>query len=181
MTCRGEGTIADPVPSRFRSTRLLSAAAEYQRLWEAEGERIVEEFAAATGLRFAEDAIDARVFEGVSQSNPLRLRASYDQETKLGTLIHELAHRLVRGGGRGAPGVDTPDRGQDSHELIDLFLFDVWTDLYGAGFFRRQVEIESQRRPMYREAWGVTLKLDREERSEKLQALLHTQRRVHTG
>lgn len=152
---------------------LVSAAAEYQRLWEAEGERIVEQLAAATGLRFTERAIDARVFEGVSRSDPLRLRASYDQETKLGTLIHELAHRLVQGRRVGsALDANGPDRERENHELIDLFLFDVWTDLYGLGFAQRQVEIESQRRPMYRATWRATLTLSRVARTEKLRAML---------
>jgi len=154
---------------------LVWAAAEYQRLWEAEGERIVSQLAAATGLRFVERAMDARVFEGVSQSDPLRLRASYDEETKLGTLIHELAHHLIRGRRvRSAVDANEPDRERENHELIDLFLFDVWTDLYGAGFAERQVEIESQRRPMYRAAWVATLTLGRVARAEKLRAVLGT-------
>jgi len=74
---------------------IVSAAAEYKRLWEAEGEKIVRQFATTTGLTFAVHAMDARMFEGTSQSDPNSLRASYDKETKLGTLIHELAHRLV--------------------------------------------------------------------------------------
>jgi hypothetical protein len=79
---------------------LVAAAADYQRLWDAEGRRIVERLAALTGLRFAERVINALVFDGPSHCHPLRLRAGYDGETKLGTLIHELCHRLLRGNRR---------------------------------------------------------------------------------
>ena len=40
------------------------------------------------------------------------LRASYAEETKRGTLVHELAHRLA---------ADVPFKG-DHHELIFLFV-----------------------------------------------------------
>jgi hypothetical protein len=151
---------------------LVIATAEYRRLWDAHGDKVVEELAAATGLRFAEATLDAVVFEGMSQSHPLRLRASYDGETKLATLIHELAHRLVHGHARQGVDPDGPDQQRQSHELIDLFLFDVWADLYGEAFARRQVDTESQRRSLYRDAWHVTLELDRASRAAKLRSLL---------
>jgi len=153
---------------------LTLAAAEYQGLWEAQGHRVVQQLAAATGLSFAETVIDATVFEGTSQSHPLRLRASYDRETKLAYLIHELAHRLVQGHARLSVARDGADQQRQSHELIDLFLFDVWADLYGEAFARRQVDIESQRRSLYRDAWQVSLELDRASRAAKLRSLLRT-------
>lgn len=154
----------------------MAAAADYQRLWDAQGARIVGRLAALTGLRFAEGPLDALVFEGVSRSHPLRLRASYDEDTKLGTLIHELAHRLVDGHRARVTSLQ-PRRDRDEHELIYLFLFDLWADLYGEAFARRQVEAESQRRPMYREAWEATLKMDREARAATLRTLIEAPRR----
>jgi len=151
---------------------LARAAAEYRRLWEAHGDDVIEKLAAATGLRFPEPALDAVVFEGMSQSHPLRLRASYDNETKLATLIHELAHRLVHGHARPSVASDQPSQERQNHELIDLFLFDVWADLYGEAFAKRQVEIESERRPMYRDAWHVALAIDPASRAAKLRGLL---------
>ena len=64
------------------------------------------------------------------------LRASYPTETKRGTLVHELAHRLA---------ADVPFKG-DHHELIFLFVYDVWVDLWGQPFADDQVRIESLRK-----------------------------------
>jgi hypothetical protein len=128
------------------------------------------------GLAFAETLIEAVVFEGPSQSNPLRLRASYDPEAKRGTLVHELAHRLIRGNRTrlGLPPYQ-PGRERENHELTDLFLFDVWSDLYGEPFARRRVEAESRWQPFYGEAWEAILALDRGARAAKLAELLRRQ------
>jgi hypothetical protein len=157
---------------------LTAAAAEYRRIWEADGSRIVQAFATATGLAFAEASIEAIVFEGPSQSNPLRLRASYDTEGKRGTLIHELSHRLIKGNRTrlGLPPYD-PTRERENHELIDLFLFDVWTDLYGEPFARRRVEAESRWQPLYCEAWIATLAMSRTERAAKMAKALRAEER----
>ena len=172
------------VEVRFRpesdQPALTLATGEYRDLWEAEGDRIIEQLAAATGLRFAETVIDAIVFEGMSRSHPLRLRASYDRETKLATLTHELAHRLIQGHTRPSVAPQPADQQRQSHELIDLFLFDVWADLYGEAFAERQVDIESQRRSVYRDAWQVTLELDRASRATKLRSLLSTSTRTRS-
>ena len=154
---------------------LVVAANEYQRLWDAEGDRIVEQLEAVTNLPFAERLINAIVFEGVSQSHPLCMRASYDAEAKRGGLIHELSHRLVRGNRvRLNLPLYRPGRQRENHELIDLFLFDAWADLYGEEFARRRADAES--RPpypvFYREAWGTALALDRAGRAAKLRSLL---------
>jgi hypothetical protein len=154
---------------------LMVAATEYQRLWDAEGGRIVEHFEIVTSLSFAERLINAIVFEGVSQSHPLCVRASYDAEAKRGGLIHELSHRLIRGNRvRLSLPPYRPERQRESHELIDLFLFDVWADLYGEEFARRRADVES--RPpfpaFYREAWETNLALDRPGRAAKFHSLL---------
>lgn len=172
MSANGQKIVEIRFHPESENPALVLATAEYRRLWEAHGAKVVEELAAATGLRFAEPTLDAVVFEGMSQSHPLRLRASYDHETKLATLIHELAHRLVHGHARRSVASDRHDQARQSHELIDLFLFDVWAELYGEAFAKRQVEVESRRRSLYREAWQATLALDRASRAAKLRGLL---------
>jgi len=144
---------------------IVSATAAYQELWDAHGDEIVRQLEARAGLQFAERDLDAQVHEGPSRSHPLTLRASYDRETKLGTLIHELADRLV---------VDAlpSARGLESHEVIYLFLFEVWTDLFGRAFAQRQVDVESRRRPLYAAAWRNVHAIDPTARAARLRALV---------
>lgn len=152
---------------------LVAAADDYAHLWQADGDQIVARLNGATGPTFVEEFINAIVFEGVSQSHPLCLRASHPTETKKETLIHELCHRLIQGN-RSRLGLPAyrPSEQLQNHQLIDLFLFDVWVDLYGEEFARRQVEVESERQPFYKEAWGWPLSMGRGERETKLRAVL---------
>ena len=73
------------------------AATEYGH---REGRRIVEAMERATGFRFEPGPMEVSIYEGTSYSGerggrPMLLRASYAEETKRGTLVHELAHRLA--------------------------------------------------------------------------------------
>lgn len=152
---------------------LVAAADEYQHIWDAEGERIVASLERLSGLRFAESAVEATVFEGVSRSHPLRLRASYPSDVKLATLIHELGHRLLATETMpSALAAEVEHRRLASHKRLNLILFDAWTDLYGDAFARRQVTIESRRQPFYREAWGWALAMDRQSREATLRRLV---------
>ena len=74
--------------------------------------------------------------------------------------IPVLAHRLI------VDAAPPAAQGLESHAVIYLFLFDVWTDLFGVSFAQRQTETESQRlmiesfgRPDFRE--GVTSFLEK--------------------
>lgn len=111
------------------------ATDEYRAIWHKEGARIVAAMERPTGLRFEPGPIDVSVYEGVSYSGgggrPMLLRASYAEPTKRGTLVHELSHRLASG---------VPFKG-DHHELIFLFLYDVWVDLWGQPFADEQVNV----------------------------------------
>jgi hypothetical protein len=154
---------------------LIAAADEYRQIWEEHGSKIVACLEDTTMLTFTESEIDATVFDGVSQSQPLKLRASHPPEVKLATLAHELGHRLLTGRPpliRWLRTVEAADRSREVHKILDLFLFDAWTDLYGADFARHQVEVESRWRPLYRDAWAWALALDRPTRQATLHALL---------
>jgi hypothetical protein len=119
-------------PESDRTPDLAPAAAEYQRLWDVDGGRVVACLEGLTGLRFAETRINALVDERPGQSHPLVLRASTDAPTKAGGLVHELGHRLLSGN-RAALGLPPArlDRPVETHQFLDLFLFHAWTDLYG--------------------------------------------------
>jgi hypothetical protein len=157
---------------------LMAAAAGYQRLWDAHRERIVTQFKMVAGLDFAEGLINAIVWDGGGFATPLRFRNHPDEEFRLGTIIHELSHRLIRGN-RARLGMppSRPELVRENHELIDLFLFDVWCDLFGEDFARRRVAVESAANEYSRDAWQATLTLDRTGRAAKLKTLLGPQPR----
>jgi hypothetical protein len=153
-----------PVQPRF-----ASATGDYARIWNEDGLRIAASLEAVSGLRFP----DARIEAIVSDARPMtsfdgrliRLRASYSPDYKKATLVHELGHRLA---------LALPRRAElDDHRLLYLFLYDVWTDLYGRGFADRMVSIE-RRIPGgydYDAAWTWALSQSRAQRQERLRAL----------
>jgi hypothetical protein len=153
-----------PVQPRFGA-----ASADYEHIWKSDGERIAAALEAVSGLRFPDSRIDAIVSDARPMTSYdgrlIRLRADYSPDYKKATLVHELGHRLA---------LTLPRRdGLDDHRLLYLFLYDVWTDLYGRGFADRMVSIE-RRIPGgydYDSAWTWALGQTREERQERLRAL----------
>jgi hypothetical protein len=119
-----------------------------------------------TGLRFPPGPIEILVSEGrpmtAYDGRTIRLRASYSPAYKKATLVHELGHRLA---------FTLPRAGLDDHRLLDLFLYDVWTDLYGRDFADRKVSIERRIGPGYDSAWTWALAMTREQRQARLAAL----------
>lgn len=146
----------------FDNDDLVKAAKEYSEIWDDNGNEIVEKIERVTGFNFEETHINAIIYEGVSHSHPLCLRASYDEETKKATLVHELLHIICA---FKTEFVDDNDSlALSLHKVIFLVLYDVWVDLYGKAFADRQVEIESSRTDMYKEAWSWALGTDRNSR-----------------
>ena len=158
---------APPVAFTPVAPEFAEAALEYRRLWEAEGPRIAAAMEAATDLAFPAAPVDAIVSEGRPMASfdgrTIRLRASYSPAYKKATLAHEIGHRLTFAMPRPA--------GLDDHRLLYLFLYDVWTDLYGAEFADRMVSIERRIGPTYDAAWSWALAMTREERRERLAEL----------
>jgi hypothetical protein len=155
-----------------QSDTFAAAAREYEEIWAREGDRIIAAMEEASGLTFvypafADTAITAIVFEGVSNSGyrdePMHLRASYPPDTKKATLIHELGHRLQAGLFR---------RGEEEHGPLFLWLYDVWVKLYGQAFADAQVLIEKGRRGPYPKAWDEALALSAPERAKQWHVLV---------
>ena len=161
------GAAAPPVSFTPVSPEYAEAAGEYRRLWQAEGPRIVAAMEGATGLAFPAARVDAIVSEGRPMASfdgrTIRLRASYSPAYKKATLAHEIGHRLAFTLPR--------DSGLDDHRLLYLFLYDVWTDLYGQAFADRMVSIERRIGPAYEAAWDWARAMTREERRARLAAL----------
>lgn len=150
--------------------RFAGAADEYRRIWESDGERIVAALEAETGLAFPAAPIEMLIHQGAPMTaydgRTIRLRAGYTPAYKRATLVHELGHRLSFLFPRRA--------GLDDHRLLYLFLYDVWTDLYGRPFADRMVSIERRNRGRYDydAAWTWALAMTRAERQARLRALI---------
>lgn len=160
---------APPVSFTPAEPRFASAADEYRAIWDADGARIVAALEAATGLEFPQAPIEMIVHQGAPMTaydgRTIRLRADYSHDYKKATLVHELGHRLSFLLPRTAE--------LDDHRLLYLFLYDVWTDLYGQAFADRMVAIERRipGRYDYDAAWTWALAMTREERQARLRAL----------
>lgn len=149
--------------------RFEPATLEYRQIWSEEGERMIAAMETETGLIFPAPEIAVTVLEGVSwagrDSRRMHMRASYSTEEKKGALVHELGHFLV------GPIPERLRAEVGEHRLLNLFLYDVWTDLYGRDFADRRVEFERRKGRRYRAAWAWALAMSREERRARLQAL----------
>ncbi|MEA3013622.1 MAG: hypothetical protein QOD42_2167 [Sphingomonadales bacterium] len=160
---------APPIMFVPQNPHFASAADEYRAIWEVDGPRIVAALEAATGLRFRNMPVEAIVNDSPPMTayggRSMRLRAAYSPDYKKATLVHELGHLLSFAFPRTA--------GLDDHRLLYLFLYDVWTDLYGRAFADRMVAIE-RRIPGgydYDAAWSWALAMTREERQARISAL----------
>jgi hypothetical protein len=166
---------APPINMRFtpESEKFAEATKRYQEIWQAEGRPMIEAMESVSGLKFLESEIAVIVFEGASSSGfkekPMKLRASYPDEVKKATLIHELGHRL-----NGQLRQRSPDI--DEHRTLFLYLYDVWVKLYGQDFANRMVEIERKRKGIYDydSAWTWALALSKEERAAKFKEIVRS-------
>ena len=149
--------------------RFAGAAEEYRQIWDREGTRIIAMLERDTGLTFPATPIDVIVHQGPAMTSydgrTIRMRAGYSPDYKLATLVHELGHRLTLGLPRTAE--------LDDHRILYLFLYDVWTDLYGQDFADRMLRIERRISGVYnyKAAWDWALAMTREQRQARLHAL----------
>ena len=153
------------------SEKYAEATKQYQQIWSAEGQKMTEAMETVSGLKFIETDIAVVVFEGASNSGfgdkPMKLRASYPEDVKKATLIHELGHRLNSQLRKRPTDID-------EHRVLFLYLYDVWTRLYGKNFADRMVEVEKKRKGIYdyESAWNWTLALSAEERAKQFKEIV---------
>jgi len=155
-----------------QSDSFAASARDYERMWAAEGPRIVAAMERVSGLTFispvyADTAITANVLERASNSgfraSPMQLRASYSADTKKATIIHELGHRLQSGLFR---------REEEEHGPLFLWIYDVWVALYGREFADAQVVIERARGGPYPKAWDEAMALTAAQRAARWRELV---------
>lgn len=149
------------------------ASAEYRKLWEQDGNRIVSAIENISGLKFKEKFINALVFDDVSYSVPLQLTANITLERKRGALVHELCHRLVVGNNiKVKSGKNYNSWIFAIHKHINLILYDIWVTLYGENFAKREIKYEislwdREGVSPYKIAWDWALSMTKEERAKK--------------
>jgi len=97
----------------------------------------------------------------------MRMRASYPAGTKKATLIHELGHRHIMQ-------LRWRPSELDEHQVLFLFLYDVWERLYGKEFAAEQVEVEKKRKGVYdyEAAWAWALAQSKEERVQRFKEIV---------
>jgi hypothetical protein len=150
--------------------KLIAAAKEYTDIWQKEGKKIIKTIEDITKLSFKEKEINSLIFEGMSHSHPMCLRASYDIETKKGTLVHELCHRLLVGNKVRLPMRQEPQV-LLAHRVVDLVLYDILVELYGEEFAKKNIEVESTRSREYAQAWQWAMSMSKEERQDQFKEL----------
>lgn len=104
----------------------------------------------------------------------MKLRASYPERIKRGTLVHELGHRYLSAMGRYRAGLS-------EHQALNLLLLQVWVALWGSEFVAAQIKAESQWTESYRSAWQWALSLSEAQRSELWRSLLAGNRHPTMG
>lgn len=146
------------------SEEFLRALQEYQGIWDKYGDLIILAYERIGGYNFPDNEIEVEIFEGISQSHPMKLRASNSYDAKKGDLVHELGHRYNVGGPIRKLGEEYGDRILASHKALDLILFDVLVDLFGERFAQEQVARERNHSSMYGQAWDWALAMTADER-----------------
>jgi hypothetical protein len=184
LGCGGSPSSPTPTGEPIAGGRLLmtftpqdasfnGATEAYRQLWRDDGALIVGALERVTGLPFFQTRIDAIVFEGIStagnQTTPMRLRASYNADTKRSALTHELGHRLIA-----QLTVRPPDL--DEHRVLYLFLYEVWESIWGAAFADRQITVESNQRGNYdyESAWRWSRSQTAEQRAARFAAIMRS-------
>ena len=100
------------------------------------------------------------------------LRASYTEDVKKATLVHENGHRLIAQ-------LRNRPADLDEHRVLFLFLYDVLESLWGKDFADTQVRFESGLTGLYDydSAWKWALSISKAERASRFAAIVNTNRR----
>lgn len=154
------------------SEKFAEATKTYKAIWDSDGARIIQAMEEVSGVKFGREDVKVIVYEGISHSGykdtPMKLRASYTDDIKKATLVHELGHRLnsrIR---------NRPDD-VDEHRLLFLYLYDVWVKLYGKSFADSTVEVEKKRKGVYdyESAWNWALAQSEQQRASRLKQIIN--------
>jgi hypothetical protein len=143
------------------------AAKKYGKIWEEEGDKIIEVIEKISGLKFKEKIINAITYKYGSWAYPLSLQVDLPPKFKKCSIIHELCHRLVRGNNFETKKYTI----KNTHKQIDLILFDILSTLYGEEIAKEEIEFEislwtGKGISPYKIAWDWALSMTKEERQK---------------
>lgn len=150
---------------------IQASAEHYRKLWEELGPTVERVARQVTGLEFQTKQIEAVVYDGVSQSHPLKLQATTNHQRSRGDLVHELMHILLTDNNIHSDVIDDPNHTRRAHKLLDLILFDIYVGVFGREFARDQVALERSQSPDYEQAWDWALAMGPAERKAKFEKL----------
>ena len=149
-----------------------AAARDYERIWLAEGPRMVRVMEAVSGLSFAATLdrraalhveIVARADCAGDRDDVLQLPDGRSDDARKAMLTHELGHRLQAG---------LLGDVADDHVPLYLWLYDVWVQLYGRDFADAQVAAERRRGGAQQKAWDAVGTLTGAQRAARWQAIV---------
>lgn len=150
----------------------------YEAIWNDYGEFIVGAFGDISHINFTEKTINVAVgngdkdgnnFAGNQVNDPMLLR--YNVRDKLGTIFHELGHRLILEHNYFIKSKDALQISNE-HQLLDLFLYDVIGLVFGESTANSRVRYEmSFSKKKYRESWEWALGIKKTERQSILKKL----------
>lgn len=151
------------------------AAKEYGKIWQGEGDRIVNVIEKISGLKFREKIINAITHKYGSWAHPLGLQSNLSPEHKKKSIVHELCHRLMRGND-----LEPKNKNytiENTHRQIDLILFDILCALYGEGAAKENIKFETslwtrEGISPYETAWNWALSMTKEERQKEFKKYL---------
>ena len=154
------------------------AAKEYEKIWQEERDKIVAAIEKVSGLRFKEKVINAVTYGEISYSIPLMLQSNISIKHKRGTIVHELCHRLIVGNNiRLNVGFEDKNWNLEVHKHVDLILYDIWIELYGRDFAKKEIDYEislwtGKDVSPYKLAWDWATKMSKEQRQKEFKKYL---------
>ncbi len=147
--------------------RFIEGAKEYKKIWSSEGEKITQAIEKISNFNFRAGTYNAIILDNKpSASYPLILLSSYSLEKKRATLVHELTHKVL-------PRNEKMKASElENHKILNLILYEIWTELYGKEFADLSVEGESMFGDLYKQAWEYFFTLTKEQRQEEYQKFI---------
>lgn len=177
------------IKPRDQSFNVVLETAQYQRMWQEHGQRVLQVFCDVTGLEFQQNLITARVYPDNRAFAGARYQAmhlpanSYSPENaKLIVMVHELCHRLLSGNALGTVGLglvphnntSDPQAQEFEHRHTYLFEYDVIDAALGSEYAqlcREQEERSDINGPHYK-AWAWAMRMSKAKRQRALKILV---------